>query len=209
MKDNWLNVTIGEYQELVNITSEGIQRDVDIISILTDKDSDEIRKAPINQFFEWQKIIPFVMTTPDSFFNKTFELDGVEYGLVDDFVYKSAGEFIDIKMWMEDSVANMHSISAYMFRPIISKRSNEDYIIEDYSVNGFTRRAELFRDKLPITHVQGFFLRLLIVLMTYLSDTPISSEPTIKKMKPKKTKTMTQKKKPRRKPMKKSKGKRT
>ena len=156
MKSSWQEVTIGDYQEIVNIVAETeVDKAVQLVSILSDRDSDEIRKAPLNDFYKWMEDIKFASTTPDADVNKTFEIDGVRYGLIPDLNFISTGEWLDAENWKEKSIDNLHNYAALLFRPVTRYVDDTDYEIEEHKTIGFVRRSELFRDRVSINKVYG------------------------------------------------------
>lgn len=202
IKDNWIDVTVGEYVELCQVTSEGHDKTVDMISILTNTDSDIIKKLPLNQFFEMSAKLPFIGTVPDAYMYDRFELDGQEYGRIYEFDYIKTDEFLDIETFRADSIANMHNIAAVIYRPITKSNEDGTYEIAEHTYVGFERRADLFKDKLSITKVYGaqvFFLTFVIECLQISQDySTAQAQKTPKK-------TQTSKKKVHQKPMKKSK----
>jgi hypothetical protein len=153
--DNWNDVTIGQYQEIVNIqTDTNVSRIVEIISILADTDSETIRKLPLGEFFELSGKVEFINSTPDADVRRTFELDGKRYGLIPDMNFITSGEWLDADAWSTKPIDNLHLYCALLFRPIVWEEG-DDYKIEEHKTEGFMRRAELFRDRLSINKVFG------------------------------------------------------
>ena len=187
MKEKWDDITIGDYQELCSIESEGVQRTVDIVSLLTDKDSDEIRRLPLGEFFDYQKRIGFISTSPDAYVLDTFELDGVEYGRIPDLDFIRTDEWMDIVTWKDKSIDNMHLITAVLFRPITKKSDDGSYEIEEHKQEGFMKRADKFKNELSISKVYGtqvffslFALEFLVSIQDYSTPPPQKKE-TMKK----------------------------
>ncbi len=195
MKKNWQEITIGDYQEIVNVDAETeISKAVQLVSILSDKDSDEIRKAPLGEFYKWMEDIKFIQTSPDADFNRTFELNGIRYGLIPDFNFISTGEWLDCENWKDKAIDNLHLYAALLFRPTTRYVSDEDYDIEEHKTNGFQRRAQLFQENISINKVYGaqvFFSLFGLEFLQILGDSLTQQEK--KEMKKKATKTrMTQ-----------------
>lgn len=179
---SWNDITIEKWQELVSIKPESdddmISVDIEQMSILLDAELEEIRNMKLPLFKEYQSLLSFrdKAITPDVV--TTFEIEGKEYGIIPklDMDFISAGEFLDIENWKEDSVKNLHLICALIYRPVISKEDG-DYQIEEYKQPGFLKRSELFKINLPITKVYGavlFFSAFSIsyteIILTYLED---------------------------------------
>ena len=202
---DWSEVTIGQYQEICLIQSETtIGLITETISVLNDIDPYDVRKLPLTQFMELRDSISFVFKDiPNMDIRKTFEIDGVEYGFINDLDFISAGEFIDVETWKNDSVGNLHLFASLLWRPII-KKEGDYYKIDEYKVEGFMRRAELFRDRLSIEKMYGGYLFFSLFVMEYMQTIADSlTEEDMKEMMEKEKKTG--KKKVTRKPTKKSK----
>jgi hypothetical protein len=78
----------------------------------------------------------------------------------------SFAEFVDLDTLMnkkpEEIIDNLHIICAIMYRPIISRKSEHDFKIEDYNSISMEERAELFKKELDVKYVLGgqfFFSR--------------------------------------------------
>ena len=159
---SWQDITIAQYQEICNIDDELSASDkrIEQLSILTDTDSEQIKSLPLSDLFKLIEMVKFVDTTAiDSFVNKTFEFNGIKYGVLDDFNKVTGYEWFDNENWKLDPINNMHNYAAMAYRPIIKEDEEGNYVIKDYKDDkGFSARAEAFKN-LPITYVNGFFLR--------------------------------------------------
>ena len=116
-------------------------------------------------------------------FYDTFTLNGIEYGFIPSWKNMTFAEFVDLDTLMSkdtDSVIdNLHIITAIMYRPVINKKSEHDFDIEDYDVKTMEKRAELFKKQLDIKYALGgqfFFSRFAIQL-----SNPILPYLTLKK----------------------------
>ena len=62
----------------------------------------------------------------DELYN-TFEFDGIEYGLENDWTKLSWGAWVDFQVLSsENTQQNIHTIMAILYRPIISKGKREN-----------------------------------------------------------------------------------
>ena len=188
VKNNWSDITISEYQEIVNVEGESeLQKVVNIISILSDTDIDQIRRAPLHQFYEWSDAIKFIQTPPDADFNRTFFIDSVEYGFIPDLNYVSTGEWLDCENWKNDPINNMHLFAALLFRPI-TNRTESDYEIEEHQTKGFIDRAALFSHRLSVSKVYGAQIFFLIFAVEFMEiSAAYLTEPVKQPNKKKKT----------------------
>lgn len=178
MKDTWSKITIADYQEIVNIEGDTeVQKAVELISILTNSDVSDIRKYPLNEFFTLNERCKFVYTTsPDANFNKTFILNDIRYGFIPDLNYISTGEWLDCDNWKDKSIENMNNYAALLFRPVVKYVDDMNYTIEEHTPEGFSRRAELFKD-ISLTWVYGaqvffslFMIEFLEIMPDFLTD---------------------------------------
>ncbi len=162
MDKTWDDITIGQYQEIMTVDSKNEQtRFINMCSIVFDEDPENIRKMSLSEYKDLQDSMTFLTREPERDYKLTFELDGIEYGLIPDMKCVSAGEFIDAESWKEDPITNMHNLVALVYRPITSK-TGDNYSIEKHKSEGFEKRANLFRDKISITTVLGaifFFIQ--------------------------------------------------
>ena len=99
-------------------------------------------------------------------FYDRFELNGVQYGFIPSWKNMSFAEFVDLDTLLnkepKDIINNFHIICAIMYRPIISEKSEHDFLIEEYDSNVMEIRAELFKKELDVKYILGgqfFFSR--------------------------------------------------
>lgn len=156
MPSGWNEVPVRMFQELSNIESEnGLTKVVDLISILSDKDPEEIRQinsvdlAPILEAVKWTG------EEPGNEHKIQIAINGVEY-----YLHKLSGlslaEWIDLDNYAND-VSNMHKFFAMLYRPAG----------DVYSVQSMLERAELFLDKLMIQDAYGSLLFFLSIAERY------------------------------------------
>lgn len=104
-----------------------------------------------------------------------FTLNGIEYGFIPSWKKMSFAEFVDLDTFMnktpEEIVNNLHILCAIMYRPIISKRKEHDFKIEEYDIDKMEERAELFLKELDVKYVLGgqfFFSRFAKESLNYI-----------------------------------------
>lgn len=195
IKKNWNEVTISEYQEICSITSENdLERSIEIISILTGETSEDIRKCPLSDFYTFLEEVKFVSTSPDADVNKTFMLDGIEYGIIPNLNFISTGEWLDAEQWKDQPIENMHLYAALLFRPIIFN-NNIYYTIEEHKTEGFFERAELFKDRLSVNKIFGAQFFFSVIGLEFMMNLADYSAENRKVKKVKRTKKPTLKKK--------------
>lgn len=122
---------------------------VGLLSLYLDKTPDEIREFPKDniEFIE-RYISSTVLTTPETIkLETTFEYNGVEYGLENDWSALKWGMWVDMEVFsQEDKIYdNIHILMAIMYRPIISK-TKDKYVIEPYNSKSTMERAEIMKE---------------------------------------------------------------
>ncbi len=197
---DWSEVTIAVWKELNSVESEyEISKKIEQMSILTDTDPQYIRSLSMKEFNEFSSKLGILNKPLPREVVTTFKLGNKEYGIIPDFNYISAGEWIDAENWKDKPIDNIHLYAALIFRPIVS-RDEDTWVIEPHTTTGFMTRAEKFERELPISTIYGsvlFFSALGIGLMKSLEESlTILQNPTeMKKMKKKRTSTATKKRK--------------
>ena len=95
----------------------------------------------------------------DTDFKDRFELDGVNYGFLPNWRKLNFAEYIDIdtisSKGYEEILKNLHVLAAMYYRPIVKERSQHDFDIEPYSMDGFDERVTLFQKKMDVSYVLG------------------------------------------------------
>ena len=108
----------------------------------------------------------------DELYN-TFEFDGIEYGLENDWTKLSWGAWVDFQVLSsENTQQNIHTIMAILYRPVISKGKKGKYKISPYKSSEIDERAEVFKD-IPIKYwlgASGFFLLLSTIYINNIKN---------------------------------------
>lgn len=173
LPQSWDEVTIGQWQEIDKIQADNeISKYIETLSILADVDPEEFRQLSIPEYREVQEQTKFLGLPLKNEVKIKFELNGVKYGMIPHLDFITAGEWMDAEVWKDKPADNLHLYCALLFRPI-TKETEDDYEIEKHIPAGFQKRAELFKDLLPITTVYGtilFFSTLGIECMKSLAD---------------------------------------
>ena len=165
---SWADVTIGQYQEIMSIqTTNKISKFIESLSILLDCDPQVIRDMNMSQYNKLVAESQFLSKQPESIIEQIIEVDGKKYGLIPDMTLMEAGVFIDAEQFKEDSIENLHLLTALVYRPIV-KEEGEDYEIEKHKAEGFEKRANLFKEKISVEAVMGAVLFFSLVEMRLL-----------------------------------------
>jgi hypothetical protein len=194
---SWDDITIKTFMELKSVQSDNdLTVLINRLSILCDRDSDEIRSLPINEFNELTEKISFLNESIPNGFKLKMKIDDKWYGMIPNLHYITAGEFIDIENFKMNSEENIHLICAVLWRPIV-KEDEVGYLIQNHQTRGFKERAELFLNRLPITAVWGgllFFSSIGIQSLEIITDYLTEEKVETPKMKTQKVTTKKRKK---------------
>ena len=165
---SWADVSIGQYQEIMSIqTTNKISKFIESISILLDCDPQVIRDMNMSQYNKLVADAQFLAKQPESVIEKIIEIDGKRYGMIPDMTLIDAGVFIDAEQFKEESIENLHYLTALVYRPIV-KEEGDEYEIDKHKAEGFEKRATLFKEKVSVEMVMGAVLFFSLVEMRLL-----------------------------------------
>ena len=169
-------ITIDKYLKAIDIiNNEDIDLSVmlQVLNLFTDKTFENLLDYPITELEKnYQKIVSVL--NEKSTFQKTFLLDGKEYGFIPNLEQMKSGEYIDLTNNLgKDILASM----AVMYRPI-TRKFKDVYDIEKYKG---TDDKEIFKNA-PISVYLGaqvFFWNLtndLLKLMPQFLEQELTEE---------------------------------
>lgn len=140
--DGWHEVSIGKYQELINVTGSEIEQLRDVIFILTGEDIDKIPVSEVNKI---TSCLAWMNTLPDEkALKQSVSIDGVEYVLMERFESITLGEWMDLEELAKDKANNLHKIFAILYRPLVDNQ------FEPYDSMTMLQRAAIFEEKLML-----------------------------------------------------------
>lgn len=135
IKNNWSEISVGEYIELVSILRDEELDEVEvnnyILSILSGLEVREIRALELNSFKELLKSIHFLRTEPTSKIRKSYNIDGVEYMTTLRLDKVTTGQYMDLQAMATnpDSILeNMSKILAVFLIPKGKKYGEYDVL---------------------------------------------------------------------------------
>lgn len=106
MIDNYKDLTLGKYYELMELDKEGDDIDlvVEMISILSDMDESEVLNLPISQFHELVRKLDFIKDKPKLLkkLPNSIIINGNKYNILKDATQMTAGQYIDYKELAKD-----------------------------------------------------------------------------------------------------------
>ena len=110
VKSDWNDITIEDYQKIKGLEQP---KPLEILSILTDKTTDELRQMPIEVIRELTSEFNFLETAPkDLSLHESFIIDNIRFKPRLSIDKYSAGELIDLLELLKDPTENMHIILA-------------------------------------------------------------------------------------------------
>lgn len=159
LAESWDEVPLKTYQELAQLPSDqdNLSRIIDVVSIFSDVDSEEIRKISTSELSKIGEAIKWAVEIPSSEFKHIIKIDDEEYSLIE-FKKMTVGEWIDVDSFLENSIMNMHKLMAILYRPLVTAINDRTRFVEEYDVDKMNVRAELFKEKIMIGDVYGTLL---------------------------------------------------
>lgn len=153
LPSGWNEVPVGMFQELSNLdkSENGMTKIVDLISILADKDPEDVKNINASDLDSILAAIKWTGESPSNDHKTDFVIDEVPYYLMK-LSDLSIGERIDLDSYSKD-IMQLHKFFALLYRPV-----NEALGVKEYSVDSMLLRSELFEKKLMIEDVYGTIL---------------------------------------------------
>lgn len=150
LPSGWNEVPVGMFQELSTLdkSEDGMTKIVDLISILADKDPEDVKNINASDLDSILAAIQWTSKTPSNEHKMDFVIDEVPYYLMK-LSDLSIGERIDLDAYSKD-IMQLHKFFALLYRP-----PSESLGVKEYSVESMLTRAELFEKKLMIEDVYG------------------------------------------------------
>lgn len=105
MINNYKDLTIAKYQQLLSIDwndMDEVDRQVTMISILSDKDEDEILNLPLTEYTKLAAQTEFLLKEPDVKKRKPnkIRINGKEYEVLKEVKDMTAGQYIDYQQYL-------------------------------------------------------------------------------------------------------------
>lgn len=166
IKTSWDEVTLEEYMKISEIELDEelkinpISKSLKFISILSDKNENEIFEMDQVMFSELLEKISFIMISEPVKRDGIFKINGVDYMFHPDFDKLTTGEIISIQTICNDAVKEDRSflpeILSMLIRPC-SKRFDEErkediFEIEKFKLENLEHRRKLFLKELKVPY---------------------------------------------------------
>lgn len=157
------HMTIGQYQKFIKKQDIYKTNAAELLSLYLNISVDELRDLPLAQV---KMVEDYITNEMSKDFSKdemyqTFEFNGIEYGLENDWSKLSWGAWVDLQVYSSQNLEeSIHLIMSTLYRPVVSRDKKGKYKIEKYKSEEIEDRAIQFKD-LPILYwfgVASFFL---------------------------------------------------
>ena len=158
-------LTVGKYQRIQN-SPTSFKTPTEILSLYLDVEPNELRDLPVDQVRFVEGILSQHLLKPKTEdITITFELNGVTYGLENDWQKMTWGQWTDLEVYSQpDKITDhIHKILAILYRPVEIEDGTK-YKLKKFKSSEVDDRAELFQQELGIEiwfGVSTFFLRAL------------------------------------------------
>jgi len=176
-------INIGMYQQ-INLNPVKYKNPLQLISLFTNMTIHELKNLQKEQVELIEGFLSSRLVFPED--NKlvmTFEHDGVEYGLENDWSKLAFGAWVDFEVYCADDKIydNLHRIMAVLYRPVISKDKKNPlkYKIAPYKSEEIEERAEIMK-LVPVSIWMGASVFFLEIVNIYITSIKNSLELTLK-----------------------------
>jgi hypothetical protein len=169
-------INIGMYQQ-INLNPVKYKNPLQLISLFTNMTVHELKNLQKEQVELIEVFLSSRLIFPED--NKlvmTFEYDGVEYGLENDWSKLAFGAWVDFEVYCSDDKIydNLHKIMSVLYRPVISKDKKNPlkYKIAPYKSEEIEDRAEIMK-LVPVSIWLGasvFFLEIVNIYITSIKN---------------------------------------
>jgi hypothetical protein len=180
-------ISIGDYMKIFKVKDlfEDEYMKAKVVNLVTGCPMETLLEAENHKVDFLATTIFSLLPQPPYQLIDRFELDGVHYGYLPSYKEISFGEFIDLDTLLtkkpEEIMENYHIITAMMYRPIVSQKSEHNFKIEKYNVDTLEDRADLFRKRLDIKFALGGQFFFTNFAKIYTNFTPLSLKQKMKR----------------------------
>ena len=177
MIDNYNKLTIGKYLELIEIleddTLADIDKNVEIIALLDDKEVDMIYDLPLPEFNDKIQKTAFLYEEPKPLQVSTvYKLGDMELEACLNINDLTTAQFIDYQTYVKDKNKMVELLSVFLVPK--GHKYNKDYDVFEVQ--------KIIRDNMPITQAMGLSDFFLLLYKSLLKASLISSTKKLKKM---------------------------
>lgn len=171
-------INIGIYQELQK-NPERYKQNLQIINLFTGLTIRELKNMDVETVKLIEYYLTDKMTIPDKTeLVMTFEHNGIEYGLENDWSKLAFGAWVDFEVYSAGNIyENIDKIMAILYRPVIwhDKKNPMKYKIKPYDSEEILERAEIMR-LVPVRYWLGASLFFSQIVSIYITNIKSSLE---------------------------------
>jgi len=167
-------LTIDKYQKIQGNPIR-YSKPEEILGLYLDISVDELRDLPVDQIkFVEVSLSNYILEPKTRDLVTTFELNGITYGLENDWQNMTWGQWVDLEVYSQSDklTDNIHMIMALLYRPVTNEKG-KDYKLEKFKSSKVMERADMFKNNLPIEMwfgVSTFFLQTLNAYITHIDN---------------------------------------
>lgn len=167
-------LTIDKYQKIQGNPIR-YSKPEEILGLYLDISVDELRDLPVDQIkFVEVALSNYILEPKTRDLVTTFELNGITYGLENDWQNMTWGQWVDLEVYSQSDklTDNIHMIMALLYRPVTNEKG-KDYKLEKFKSSKVMERADMFKNNLPIEMwfgVSTFFLQTLNAYITHIDN---------------------------------------
>ena len=129
------HMTIGQYQQFIRKQEVYKKNPTELLSLYLNISMNELRDLPLSSV---QMVESYITNEMTKDFHKdelyeTFEFNGVEYGLENDWSKLSWGAWVDLQVYSSENIQeHIHLIMSTLYRPVVSRDKKGKYKIDKY-----------------------------------------------------------------------------
>ena len=174
--ESWSDVTLEKWIKIIDKeTGSKTKEAEETIAALSDIPRELINELPLKDVAIIMSKIADLQSKQETVLKKTFEIEGVEYGMHPNLDDLTLGEYADLETFIKNGIENnMPEVMAVLFRPIKEKNGSA-YTIAAYDGEIALRAEEM--KKMSAEQVQSalvffwhFVRELLTILPSYLME---------------------------------------
>jgi len=142
--DSWSDVTMEKWMQVIESeTVSKTEQAEETIAALSDMPKKLVKELALRDVAIIMSKVAEMQKEQNSVLKKTFEINGIEYGMHPDLSELTLGEYADIESFIKSGLeTNMPEIMAVLFRPI-KERNGNAYTIAAYDGEITIRTEEM------------------------------------------------------------------
>ena len=168
-------LTIGKYQKIQSNPNK-YKTATEVLALYLDIEPNELKDLPVEQIRFVETVLSQHLLQPKSSdLVLTFEINGVTYGLENNWQNMTWGQWVDLEVYSQPDKINdhIHKIMAILYRPVEVEKGTT-YKLRKFKSAEVDERAEIFKDNLGIDIWFGVTTFFLLTLKRFTSNTETS-----------------------------------